>query len=202
MTDRFVWASNDRVEYRWTVFSPGYIITTFYPEGYTLDWWHPDTGRTGQNRTWIGWRVNPYLPLSSNGYPLPIALRQELVTTTPTASLILPLRTLRARPAVRLEAYAPALPDALTDQDAWNFDDQLRTLASALEKIGAHDADPNCRRLVWEVVKDEGRSIAQAGFDHDVRRRYEELRRAGKSRFLAESPEQREDRVRELLLSR
>lgn len=164
MTDHFIWAFNNRLEYRWTLFTPGFIVTTFYPEGHFGFWWNPDTGFSATRMVEIGWRKTRYVPLGSSGYGVPTGFVHEYPAAAQRVSLSLPLRPLRTDHAVFLPEFAKTLPASLTNEDSRNFYDQLHSLATALEKIGAQKTDPQCRRFIWEAIEEQQRAILRAGF--------------------------------------
>jgi hypothetical protein len=164
MTDHFIWAFNNRLEYRWTVFTPGFIVTTFYPEGYFGFWWNPDTGFSSTRMVEIGWRKSRYVPLGSIGYGVPTGFVHEYPATAQRVSLALPLRPLGTDRPVFLPEFAKTLPASLTNEDARNFYDQMHTLAVALEKIGPQEIDPERRRLIWEALEQQQRAILRAGY--------------------------------------
>ena len=164
MTDHFVWAFNDRVEYRWTLFSPGFVITTIYPEGYTLSWWNPDTGNKPFRRMSVGWQTSRDRPMDSTWYGIGVGSAVQYPSAAMDVSITLPLRPLRPERAVRLEPFATTLPAAVTNEDAGNFNDQLRSLALALERIGRERSDLQCRRLLWQAIQDQHNALVRAGF--------------------------------------
>jgi len=155
--------SYDYRERRITIFSPGFVAMTVYPERWTdLD---PRNG-TPSGQAVMGWRVNGGAPISNhNG----LGLGDRFDPYAERVALHIRLRPLKAgghivTPPVFLDR---SLPAELCDRDALTLGDQIRAVGRASKRPEAKTALSSSGPFIWEAIRDEYDALDQAGFgDH------------------------------------
>lgn len=160
----FVFPVHMQQHYRWTFIVPGRVIATVYPYGQadvdddgqvtyfpTIGW----CSSSGQvMRPW-SWRITPGFEKADRAIDLHIPLRRL------STDWAIPFSTNRPH-------YEIGVPPQLIYVDAWNFNDQMRSLARAMKHRATGYNDPEIRQLLDTTVSQEHETLLKAGYVEQI----------------------------------
>ena len=149
---------------RFTLFLPGYVVQTVYPEGRTVT--DKKTGLDVDEPV-IGWRRNKYRPMSIDNS---VGIGRTFDRAAKQVEFEVPLRKLLVRghtvmPDVALTKRFPA---ELCDVDALNLGDQIRDLDIVLKRAALKGGELATLGIVWDAVRQEYDALERAGFGEQL----------------------------------